>query len=605
VTRQGNSEIAPGIGIQSTLESGVTPQAVRNQIGKILRSNFFSDSQRMARFLSFAVEETLNGNGSRLKEVVIGTEVFDRHTTYDPRLDPIVRVEARRLRAKLRSYYDGEGEHDPVVVEFPKGGYSPVFHLRFEGVRPEIARPAKGIAVDSAIAVLPFTNLNPENDCDYFSDGLTEELIHALTRIKGLMVVAWNSASQLRERQEDLGTIRQRLDVAHVLRGSVRRTGERLRISAQLIETARGRYVWSETYDRQVRDVFAIQEEIAASIAAALKLRFSNEEGLGPLGQRDIEVYKLCLKGRFHARERSDEGLRRSIVCFEQAISRDNASAPAYAGLADTYTLISEYGFAEGCDCMVKAKAAAEKALELDPFSADAHTSLGLILTIHDWSWEEAGNAFERALAINPGYVPAHHWYAVDHLAMLGRFEEAREHMEIAVKLDPLSSIILEGRAFLHTLERRYDDAIRLYQNLLEMDPSFYKAYTSMGRAYLQKGFCGKAIEMLTKGRALAGDMPSILGALGQAHGLAGNVSEAREILLKLDNLASVRPVPASSFALVHLGLGEKDAALMWLERGVNRHQATVIGLKVHPAYDALREEPRFHAMLRQMGLAG
>lgn len=579
-------------------------QAVRDQLVKILSSSVFSDSQRMTRFLRFAVEETLNGNASRLKEIVIGTEVFDRHAAYDPRLDPIVRVEARRLRAKLRSYYDSTGELDPVVIELPKGRYAPVFQLRSE-IRPPAA--AAWAAENSTIAVLPFTNLDPEKDSDYFSDGLSEELIHALTRIQGLMVVAWNSATKLREVQEDIGAIRKRLDVAYVLRGSVRRTGQRLRITAQLIETASGHYAWSESYDRQMRDVFAIQEEIAMAIAAALKLRFSCGEGDRPVarGQRNLEVYQLCLKGRFHARERTAIGLKRSMVCFEQAISIDNASAPAYAGLADTLTLIADYGFADGCDCMERARAAAQKALELDPMSAEAHASLGLILSLYDWAWVEAGEAFERALALNPAYEPAHHWYAIDHLAMLGRFEEASEHLEISIKLDPLAPILQEGRAFLNTLRRRYDEAIALFQRMLEMDPSQYKAYTSMGRAYLQKGEYRKAIELLEVGRTLVGDMPSILGALGQAHGLLGNVAEARQLLLKLEEIAATRPVPCSCFALAYLGLGEKDAALTWLEHGVSRHQSPMVALKVHPAYDDLRDEPRFQALLRTIGLGG
>jgi TolB-like protein len=585
---------------QDNLE--IAPDAIRNQLVKILQSNLFAESQRMARFLRFAVEETLKGNARRLKEIVIGIEVFDRASGYDPRLDPIVRVEARRLRAKLRCYYENGGEHDPVIVDFPKGRYSPVFQLRSQGPPATAASsPETG-----AIAVLPFTNLDPEKGGDYFSDGLSEELIHALTRIQGLMVVAWTSAAQLRERQEDIGAVGQRLNVAHVLRGSVRRTGERLRIAAQLIATAGGHYVWSETYDRQARDVFAIQEEIAAAIAAALKLRLSNGKGEHPVprGQCDLDVYQLCLKGRFHARERTSEGLKRSLVCFQQAIALDNASAAAYAGLADAYTLIADYGFSDGCECMVNARAAAKRALALDPGSAEAHASLGLILSLYDWSWLEAQAAFERALAINPGYAPAHHWYSVDHLAILGRHEEAAEHMEIALKIDPLSPIMQEGRAYLFTLGRRYDEAIEWCRKMLESDPSVYKGYTSMGRALLQKGMYKEAIETLQKGRSLAGDMPTILGAMGQAHGLLGNVAEARGLLRQLDAIAAIRPVPCTSFALVHLGLGEKDAALMWLERGVNRHQPPVAALKIHPAYDELRNEPRFHSLLARIGLA-
>jgi TolB-like protein/tetratricopeptide (TPR) repeat protein len=601
-TPGGNALLPQQDNLEIARHSGIAPDAIRNQLAKIIESSVFADSRRMARFLRFAVEETLKGNASRLKEIVIGTEVFDRAPSYDPRLDPIVRVEARRLRAKLGAYYENCGENDVVVVEFPKGRYVPAFRLHSNKPRTIVVEKPE----PSAIAVLPFANLDAEKGCDYFSDGLSEELIHALTRIQGLMVVAWTSAAQLRERQEDIGAVGQRLNVAHVLRGSVRRIGERLRIAAQLIATANGHYVWSETYDREACDIFAIQEEIATAIANALKMRFSYGEGHIPAPRPpcDPNVYQLCLKGRFHARERTSEGLKRSLVCFEQAIALDNGSAAAYAGLADAYTLMAEYGFADGYECIVSAKAAAQRALALDPASAEAHASLGLILSAYDWSWLEAQAAFERALAINPGYASAHHWYAVDHLAVLGRHREAAEHLESALKLDPLSPAVQEGRAFLFTLSRRYDDAIEWCRKMLEIDPSMYKGYTSMGRALLQKGMYREAIEMLQKGRALNGEMPSILGAMGQAHGLLGNVAEARELLRQLEAIAAVRPVSCTSFALVHVGLGERDSALTWLERGVSQHQSPVIGLKIHPAYDDLRSEPRFQSLLVRIGLA-
>jgi TolB-like protein len=231
-------------------------------VEKVLASGKFADSPRMKRFVRFTVEEALNGAAARLKEIVIGAEVFDRDPSYDPRFDPIVRVEARRLRAKLQAYYEREGKDDPVIVEFPKGRYSPVFRARCAVRR---ALPAR---VDSsAIAVLPFANLGPEPDSGYFSNGLSEELIHALTRIPGLRVVVWHS-----------GSIRRQFDVAFVLRGSVRITGERLRITAQLIDTSNGRYLWSAIYDRQIHDVFAVQAEAAATIVAALNPHHRRKE---------------------------------------------------------------------------------------------------------------------------------------------------------------------------------------------------------------------------------------------------------------------------------------------------------------------------------------
>ena len=342
----------------------VEDRAVRDQVARILESSIFADSQRMARFLIFAVEQTLNGNAGSLKEIVIGAAVFDRAADYDPRLDPIVRVEARRLRAKLHAYYENEGSNDALFVEFPKGRYSPVFGHR---------SPSNAETDSGTIAVLPFLNLDPCQEQDYFSDGLSEELIHALTRIPGLRVVAWHSAAQFRGSQEDLEAIRARLDVAHILRGSVRRSGDRLRVTAHLIATSNGHYVWSETFDRQLRDVMVIQEEIAEAISSALQLRFGKPtSSRAPTPSKaSLECYQLCLKGRFHARERTSEGLRRSILCFEQAICVESSCASAYAGLADAFALLAEYGFAESCDAMTKAKSAAERALELDPLSAE------------------------------------------------------------------------------------------------------------------------------------------------------------------------------------------------------------------------------------------
>jgi TolB-like protein/Tfp pilus assembly protein PilF len=571
----------------------VTPEAIRKQVGKILSSALFADSERMSRFLRFAVDEALNGHADRLKEIIIGAEVFDRGASYDPRLDPIVRVEARRLRTKLRAYYEGPGKQDAVILEFPKGQYSPVFRTAQErSAAPE------AVAKESTIAVLPFSNLSSQPDSTYFSDGMTEEITHALTRIRGLHVVAWNTAAQLRDRQDDIGSIRRQLGVSWVLRGSVRKSGKSLRITAQLIETATGHYVWSQTWDREIRDVFAIQEEIAASISATLKLQVLKHDPPRPL---DEESYQLCLKGRFHARERTPEGLRRAIACFERAIALDLNSAPAHAGLADTYTLIAEYGLASSAECMRKASEAAETALELDPLSGEAHAALGLILCVYQWRWQEAEKMFRRALELNYGYATTHHWYSVDYLAMLGRFDEADREIEVAIELDPLSSIYREGRGFLRTLTRNYDEAIREYEAIAQSDPSFYKAYTSMARAYIQKGMYAAAIEKLEFGRALAGEVPSILGALGDAWARSGNKAEARRVLAELHRMALERHVHSTSFAVIHLGLGEKDEALTWMERAVDGHELQAIGFKTHPVYDDLRSEPRFKTLMSRL----
>ena len=560
----------------------------------------------MSRFLRFTVERALAGQSDQLKEFVIGVEVFDRKGSYDPRVDPIVRVEARRLRAKLNSYYDGEGREDEVVIESPKGTYAPLSRSRTATPEP-VPAPAPPTPARGTIAVLPFSNLSAEPDTEYFSDGLTEELIHGLTKIGGLMVVAWNTAARLKGQPYDVYEIGRQLGVSTVLVGSVRSSGERLRVMAQLIDTTNGHYLWSETYDRRMPDLFAIQEEISRAIVTTLHIRLLDRPGAPVIrrGAYNLEAYNLYLRGRFQWNKRTGDGLKRGVHYFEQAIALDPAFAPGFAGLADSYSLLADYGLMSPPDAMPAAESAARKALELDPTLAEAHASLALILSNYHWKWAEAEEHYLRAIELNPGYATAHHWFSVDHLAVLGRMDEAREEIEIAQQLDPLSTIIREGKGFLLMLSGRYDEAIEEYRQMLELDSFFYKAFTAMGRAYTQKGMYGEAIAMLQKGRSLCGEIPNILGALGQTYGLAGRPADARRLLEELSELSAQRHVPCTCFALIHLGLGEKDEALQRLESGLKNHESPLVGLKVHPAYNDLRGEPRFHALLRHIGLAG
>ena len=570
--------------------------AIEDQLRKILSSPVFAQSARMSRFLQFAVERALCGESDQLKEYVIGIEVFDRNSSYDPRVDPIVRVEARRLRSKLKSYYESEGRADETIIEFPKGTYAPVFRGRSR-------QPASPLAaLSGSIAVLPFSNLSPEPDNEYFSDGLTEELIHGLTKLDGLMVVAWNSAARLRGQPYDVREIGRQLNVATVLVGSVRRSSGRLRVLAQLVDTSNGRYLWSETYDRQIEDLFAIQEDISRAIVRTLRIKLT-APAIGH-GVHNLEAYNLYLKGRFQWNKRTPDGLKRGLQHFEESIVVDPEFALGYAGLADSYTLLAEYGLVNPAEMLPPAESAARKALAIDPTLAEAHASLGLIRSIYAWEWAEAEGHYRRAIELNPGYATTHHWFAVDYLGILGRMEEAFEEIEIAKQLDPLSPIIREGKGYLLMLSGRHDEAIEEYRQILDLDCFFYKAFTSMGRAYTQKGMYEEAIAMLQKGRSLSGDIPSTLGVLGQAYALANRPAEARRLIEELSGLSKRRHVSSTCFALIHLGLGEKERALDWLETGAGARQPSLIALKIHPAYDGLRGEPRFHAILKTLGLA-
>ncbi len=571
--------------------------AVRLQVEKIVASRVFAASDRMIRFLRFIVDQGTT-DPSALKEIVIGVRVFDRDGSYDPALDPIVRVEARRLRAKLSSYYATEGKTDDLIIEVPKGTYVPAFRQRNEDA-PAAARCA-------SIAVLPLVDLGLASEStggDYFSDGLTEEIIHALTKLEGLRVVAWHTAAQLKGHEEDIAGVRDRLHVQYVLRGRVRRDAVRLRVTVQLIDTGNGQYLWSEAYDRHLRDAFAVQEEIARSIAQTLQLTLAKPESRSDTKTPDARAYHLYLSGRAHWNRRTEEELQRSIVCFEKAVLLEPTFASAWAGIADAYNLLGDLGFRSPDNMVRKAVIAAQRALELDSQSAEAYSSLALVRSQYDWEWADGERLFRRAIELNPGYATARHWYAVDHLAMLGRLEEAHREIEFAHELDPLSSIIGDSRALVHLLKRDYDGAIRHIERVIERDSTFHRARASLGRAYLQAGDYRSAIELLNEARELMGDIPSVLGALGQAYALCGRRDEARELLERLCADGNTRHVPWTPFAVIYIGLGDVPRALEYLSRAVELRQRSVTSLKVHPLYDAIRSEPDFQALLRQVRL--
>jgi TolB-like protein/tetratricopeptide (TPR) repeat protein len=589
--------------VTQSVRTNIDHIAIRKQLDRILSHRLFIRSERMGRFLRLTVERTLEGGAGELKEYLLGVEVFDRKPSYDPRVDPIVRVEARRLRSKLQAYYDGDGRDDPIVFEFAKGAYAPRIRSKNE-LAPAAPAPAA-----PTVAVLPFANLSGSTDYDYFSDGLTEELIHALTKVNGMRVVAFNSAVRLRgaepvaaQSDDDLWS---RLQVANVLTGSVRVSGTRLRVRAQLIQKETGVYLWSETFDRQLQDIFAIQEEIARNIVRTLRIQLTGvPEPVSSLGvPSTVSSYDCYLKGRYHWHRRTPADLARSIEYFHAAIAGDARSALAQAGLADAYTLQVEYGLTHPATGTPKAKSAAQRAIDLDPQLAEAYPSLALIRSKCDWEWEEAEALYRKAIALNPGYATAHFWFGSEFLAVLGRLEEAAEQMEIAVNLDPLSSIIHECHGFVYLLKRDYDEAIRLYREILEFDPTSHRPYAAMGRALSLQGKYAEALEMLEKARAIEQDLPWVQAAIGQILGLSGDRQGASRVLAALEARARERYIASTCFAVVHLGLGEIDQALDWLERGCDRREMSVTHIGVHPAYDGLRGQPRFEALLKRMRL--
>jgi serine/threonine-protein kinase len=569
---------------------------------KILASRVFIKSERLSRFLRFAVEQVLAGREDQLKEYIIGVEVFDRSASYDPRIDPIVRVEARRLRSKLRQYYESEGREDPLWIEFPTGSYVPHFRA---GTAPQASVEAAHAPERETIVVLPFANLCSDAENEYFSDGLTEELIHALTKVERLRVVAANSVMQLKGKPYNLRQIGEQLKVQWVLEGSVRKAGNRVRSTMRLIHAADGHILWTETYDREMQDLFAIQEEIARAIVTALRIQLVGDQNrlLAHAPAQNLEAYNLYLKGRQQYNLRTEEGLNRSIEFYRQAIDLDPNCARAFAGIAHSAGLLATYGLVHPRDVMEKCRSCAQRALQIDPTLAEAHLSLAFTKAVFESKWAEAESHYRRALELNPGYAGAHYFFACDFLAQLGRLDEAFFHIRKAVDLDPLSLVTGYHLVTLLIIARQYDQAIAKCRRMLDIDPGYYKSYMGLGRAYTQKGMYEAALEVFLQARTLSGGLPYVSAVLAHTYALAGQRAEAEHLRNELARISKWRYVQSTSFALIAIGLGEFDRAFELLQKAADAREGPVLLLGVYPTYDCLRGDPRYQALLERIGL--
>ena len=584
---------------QASKRADVPPEDIRAELDRVLKSSVLVHSGRLSRFLSFVVEQTLKSQADQLKEYLIGLAVFDKDESFDPRLDPIVRVEAGRLRAKLVRYYETDGGQDPVMIEFQRGSYAPIFRKG----EPQLP-PAAAVMETKTIAVLPFVDQSPSRDQEYFCEGMSIELINALTKVEGLRVAAWSSAKQLKGQYYDVREIGRRLRVGAALEGSVRKEGEHLRISAQLLDVASGCYIWSETYDRSLKSVFAIQEEISRAIVTSLKVHLagSKERQLVKPSTESSTAYRLYLKGRHCWNRRSQQGLWDGLKHFERALEIDPAYALAYAGLADSYSLLGNYGVLPTHMVRARAKDAAVKAVELDATLAEAHTSLGHVAATYDWDWDPAEREFEMATQLNEYYATAHHWYAITCLMPQRRLDEALLEIERAQALDPVSASIARDRGVVFYCRRDYDRARAQALRTLELDPGFYEGYWLLGLTYEQQLQLQPACEAFDKGAALSRS-PRLMGALGHSYALMGRRREALEMVHELAALSQRRYVSPFDTALIYMALGEKEKAFEWLDVALAQRCYELTWLKVDPRWDSLRSDPRCLSAIHAIGL--
>jgi serine/threonine protein kinase len=456
----------------------------------------------------------------------------------------------------------------------------------------------------SSIAVLPFADLSANKDQQYFCDGMAEEIINALTHVEGLRVVARTSAFSFRGKEVDIREIGKKLNVRALLEGSVRKAGNRLRISAQLINVADGYHLWSEKYDRDMENVFAIQDEISLAIVDKLKIKLLGEEKAKILRRYtdNLEAYNLYLKGRFYWNTRTEGGLKISLDYFQKAIEKDPEFAVAYSGLADSYSTLGFYDFLPKKDAFTKARSEALKALEIDEGVGEAHVSLAGIKAWYDWDWAGAEREFKRALELGPSNVEAHHMYA--HLLEgIARFNEAFTEMRRALELEPLSINLNSCMGQILFIARRYDEAMHELQKTIEMDPSFSLPYYWLGRVYLEKAMHEEAIEQLEKGTTSAGIRTMMMGALGYAYAVTGRTTDAQNIVDQLKSLSKKRYVDPYFEALVYVGLGKKERAFELLEKAYEGRSAYISLLKVDPLFDNLHSDQRYISLLKKMGL--
>ncbi len=585
---------------QQSLGSGQPKRdAVRHQLERILASTTFRQVDRLKRFLSFIVTESIAGRSDQLKEYVIGVQVFDKETSFDPRADPIVRVQARRLGARLLRYYREESRPEELVIELPKGGYAPTIKQREAG--PATRSIGAALVRQNTIAVLPFSDHTAAGDLGYFCQSLRQEIITGLATIDTLRVLAWEPTDPHHATDP-----RQAVDALHaalVVTGSVRSFGDNLRVTTHLIDGASGAYLWSEPLDCRSPD-FEAQEAVAERVVAKLKSGVGSAASSRSRRPTDnLAARNLYLQGRYHMNQRTEEGLRKAVEFFERAIVEDSHYALAHSGLADGYGLLTHYGVFAPADVWTKAAASAAAAVMLDPDSAEAHTSLAHVKSTQDWDWPGAEREFQLAMTLDSGYATAHHWYAVSCLVPMGRLNEALDEMFIAQSLDPVSSIVARDLALVHLFRRDLEAALEQCDHAIELNPHFSPAYWTLGLVQEQRKDFDEAAAAFQRAIHLSPQTPRMQAGLARTQALAGRRKEASEILRKLETLSEQRYVSPFEFAIMRFALGQMDLGFRWFNKACQDRSFELLWMRVDPRLDPIRSDKRFDAAARQMSL--
>jgi TolB-like protein/Flp pilus assembly protein TadD len=576
--------------------SSIDVVKIRQQLDRILASKVFRQVDRLQRFLGFIVNESLSGSGDNLKEFLIGIEVFGKEASFDPRMDPIVRVQARRLRIRLARYYREEGRNDEILIELPKGGYAPLFQ-KTESTEPRHS-VASVLSSRNTITIVPFADDSHDHDLAYFCRGLTEEIVHTLTNVKALRVIQWAAG-------DDRAEVSTPVSAAMRISGNVRRTRNILRITVHVVDTVSRRYLWSTAIDRPFEDGIALQEEVARLVSEKLQGELSGAgHKAADRPTENLAAYNFYLQGRHRLAQRTEDGLRKAAEFFDKALVEDPQYAQAYSGLADAHGLLGHYGVLSPVEVCTKAASAAAWAVLLDDDSAEAHTSLAHTKGTQDWDFLGAEREFQRAISLDPRYATAHHWYCTSCLTPLGRMDEALQEIQIAHALDPISSIISRDVAMTHYWRRDLETALEQSDRTIEQNPHFEGAYWALGLIQEQRGDLDESAAAFRRGIQLAPQSPRMRSGLARTLAASGRRAEAFEILAELHDLSKKRYVSPFELASVHFALGNDDEAYEWLTNAFQSRCFELIFAKVDPRVDARRGDARFKKLLAQLGVA-
>ena len=592
--------LSPGKSLANSTAGSVPAAVVRGQLARVVKSPGFVGSARLCRFLTHIVNRTIDGDIDSLKEFSIAMEVFDRTSQYDPNIDAIVRVEARRLRGKLKAYYeDGQGTVDPVLIGLRPGSYVPVF--RWLDAQPakhreemEAAPPRGRICV----AVLPFVNMSPEPEQDYFCDGISEEITNSLTRVSGLKVIARTSSFHFKGANIDIREVGQRLGANLVIEGSVRKAAGQLRITAQAIQTESGHHLWSETFRRELKDVFAIQEEIAQSVADLLQLHMPEVEGGVPPSAPDLDAYTRYLRARFLIHQQSPETLRAALEQLRSLTETYPTYALAYSGLAEANGLLALFGVVSGRDVYPEVKVNAERGYGLDPESGDACRVLGALRAWFEHRWDEAQSMFDRALELQPSHAPAHMFRAMSLLCQ-GKIEAAEAGLRRSTELNPLSASDCARMAYLHYVKGVYPLAAEQVRQSFELDRDYPEARLYEGLLHYQQQRYDAVIQCLSPSVS-----PVDIGLLAAAHAKEGSLSRAGECIDRLHQLAERQYVTPLAEGFAAVGMGDFDLALRRLEEAIDHKTNFVNLLAVEPFFHPLHTDRRFANLLKKLNLS-